>query len=301
MTARAIQSRQWRNPWGRPRLLVVITWLYVAWALLPVVVAMLFSFNDGRSRSVWQGFSMRWWWGDPELSLFHRSVYRHAIAHSLELAVLDVAIAGPLGLLLAVGLSRWRSPGSGLANLLMLLPLVTPELVTAVSLLLVFTQVILVPFGLIQLGTTAQVIGQVTVSLPYVVVIVRGRLAAIGREYEDAAADLGAGPVQRLYLVLLPLLLPAIVASTLVVFTLSMDNFVVTQYLSSDASTATIPMYLYSDSRVAATPALNALATTMVLLTLLALGAAFAVQRWALRRPPGQGTSVVNELAAVET
>jgi spermidine/putrescine transport system permease protein len=211
-----------------------------------------------------------------------------------------VAIAGPLGVLLAIGLSRWRGYGSRAANLLMLFPLVTPELVIAVSLLLVFTQVAVVPFALVQLGTTAQVIGQVTVSLPYVVVIVRGRLATIGGQYEEAAADLGARPLQRLYLVVLPLLLPAIVASSLLVFALSMDNFVVTQYLSSDQSTATIPMYLYSDSRVAATPALNALATMMVLFTVLALGVAVTIHRFAPRRPHRPATSAVSELAAVD-
>jgi spermidine/putrescine transport system permease protein len=286
-----------RNPWGRPRFLVAVSWLYLAWALLPVAVAMLFSFNDGRSRSVLQGLSMRWWWGDPNLSLFHRADYGHAVTHSLQLALLDMAIATPLGTLLAVGLARWRGRGRGAANLLMLFPLVTPELVMATSLLLLFTQVAVLPFALVRLGTAAQVIGQVTVSLPYVVVIVRGRLASIGTGYEEAAADLGASPAQALRLVLLPLLLPALAASLLIVFALSMDNFVVTQYLSSDQSTATISMYLYADTRIAATPALNALATLTVLLTLLAAGAAFAVYRYAMHRVHRSAAPALHELA----
>ena len=76
--------RRLRNPWGRPRFMVALTWLYVIWALVPVVIAMLFSFNDGRSRSVWQGFSIRWWWGDPSLSIFHDPDYMHALVHSLR-------------------------------------------------------------------------------------------------------------------------------------------------------------------------------------------------------------------------
>jgi spermidine/putrescine transport system permease protein len=273
-----------RNPWGRPRFLPVVTWLYVAWALLPAVVAMAFSFNDGRSRSVWQGFSTRWWWGDPSLSLFHRADYAHAVVHSLRLALLDTAVATPLGVLLALALARWRGRGSHAANLLMLFPLVTPELVLAAALLLLFTQAAVVPFTLVGLGTTAQLIGQVTVTMPYVVVIVRSRLASIGTEYEEAASDLGASPAQAVRLVLLPLLFPAIMASLLIVFALSLDDFVATQYLSSDQSTATIPMYLYADTRVAGTPALNALATVMVVLSLLAVGVAFAVLRLTLRR-----------------
>ena len=134
------------NPWGRPRFLALTTWVYIAWSLLPVLAAIVFSFNDGRSRSVWQGFSTRWWWGDPNLSVFHDPIYTNALVHSLELAALDMLIATPLGFLLAIGLSRWRGRGSGAANFLMLVPLTTPELAMAVSLLLVFTQLSILPF-----------------------------------------------------------------------------------------------------------------------------------------------------------
>jgi spermidine/putrescine transport system permease protein len=112
-----------------------------------------------------------------------------------------------------------------------------------------------------------------------VVVIVRGRLVSIGREYEEAAADLGAPPHDQLLRVLLPLLAPAIVASAAVVFALSIDDFVVTQYLSGDASTTTVSMLLYASARGAPTPALNALATVSLLITLFTLGLAFLVYR----------------------
>ncbi|MGZ4188029.1 MAG: ABC transporter permease, partial [Solirubrobacteraceae bacterium] len=183
----SVVPKRLRNPWGKPRFLAVVTWLYIVWALVPVLIAMLFSFNNGRSRSVWQGFSIRWWWGDPNLSIFHDPDYTHALVHSLTLAALDILIAVPLGALLALGLARWRGRGSGAANGLMLVPLITPEIVMAVSLLLVFTQLAIVPFTLVHLGTPAQAIGQVTFSLSYVVVIVRARLAVIGGEYEEAA------------------------------------------------------------------------------------------------------------------
>jgi spermidine/putrescine transport system permease protein len=264
-------------------------------------VAILFSFNNGRSRSVWQGFSIRWWWGDPNLSIFHDPDYTHALFHSLELAGLDMVIATPLGVLLAIGLSRWRGRGGGAANMLMLVPLVTPEIVMATSLLLVFTQLTIVPFSLVRLGTAAQVIGQVTFSLSYVVVIVRGRLASIGREYEEAARDLGATPAQALRLVLLPLLLPAIVASTLIVFALSIDDFVVTQYMSSTADTTTIPMYLYSNARGGTTtPALNALATILVAVTLLGVGLAFVLFAVLNRRAAPGKASGLRELSGLD-
>jgi spermidine/putrescine transport system permease protein len=293
--------RRLSNPWGRPRFLAVVTWTYIAWALLPVLVAMLFSFNAGRSRSVWQGFSLRWWSGDPALSIFHNPDYTHALVHSLELAALDMLIATPLGLLLALGLTRWRGRGSGAANGLMLVPLVTPEVVMAVSLLLVFTQLSIVPFSAIHLGTTAQVVGQVTFSVSYVVVIVRSRLIQIGPEYEEAARDLGATPAGALWHVLVPLLLPAILASMLIVFALSIDDFVVTQYMSSDASTTTIPMFLYSNARGGTTtPALNALATILVLTTLIIVGMAFAIYALLGRRTSNTDVSALHDLSGLE-
>ena len=156
-----------------------------------------------------------------------------------------MAVAVPLGVTLALGLQRWRGRGSGTVNVLMLLPLVTPEIVMGVALLLLFLQI----FNQIGLGTTAQAIGQITFTLSYVVVMVRGRLVSIGPEYEEAAADLGAPPFDVLCRVLLPLLAPAILASAAVVFALSIDDFVVTQYLSGDASTTTVSMLLYSSAR----------------------------------------------------
>jgi spermidine/putrescine transport system permease protein len=299
--ARAGLRARLRNPWGQPRFLVGITWLYVAWALVPVVIAILFSFNAGRSRSVWQGFSMQWWYGDPNLSIAHDPEYTNALVHSLELAALDMAIATPLGVLLALGLARWRGRGAGVANGLMLVPLVTPELVMAVSLLVVFTQLAIVPFSLVHLGTTAQVVGQVTFSLSYVVVIVRGRLATIGPEYEEAARDLGATPIGALRLVLLPLLMPAILASLLIVFALSIDDFVVTQYMSSNAATTTIPMFLYANARGGTTtPALNALATILVFATLVGMGIAYVVYTTLSRRVGAGGVSALRELSGVD-
>jgi spermidine/putrescine transport system permease protein len=279
-----------RNPWGRPRFLPLITIIYIVWTIVPVLLAILFAFNDGRSRTSWQGFSMRWFTGDPNLSVLHDPDLQHALRHTLFLAILCVLVATPLGVSLALGLQRWRGRGSGTVNVLMLLPLVTPEIVMGVSLLLLFLQV----FPTIGLGTTAQSIGQVTFTLSYVVVIVRGRLVSIGPEYEEAAADLGAPPMQVLWRVLLPLLAPAILASAAVVFALSIDDFVVTQYLSSDAGTTTVSMLLYATARGAPTPALNALATVALVITLLTLTLTFLVYR------RFAGTSRVEAIAALE-
>ncbi len=285
----------WANPWGQPRMLCAITWGYMVWSIAPVVIAILFSFNNGRSRSVWQGFSTRWYWGDPNLSVLHDPTMRGALEQSLKLAGLDMLIAVPLGVGLAIGLTRWRGFGAAPVNFLMLFPLVTPEIVMAVSLLLVF-----VTLYKVQLGTTAQVLGQVTFSISYVVLVVRSRLLSIGPAYEEAARDLGASALGALRLVLLPLLAPAVFASTMVVFALSIDDFVVTDYLSSNSSTQTVPIKIYSSVRGTATPALNALATVMVLATLVAVALAFLVYRRVNAAQRAEQGTALREIAALE-
>ena len=271
-------NRLWgwlKNPWGRPRFLILFTWAYVLWSIVPVLIAVQFSFNATRSRTVWQGFSTRWYWGDPVDSVWHDPTLRHALVQSLKLASADVVIATPIGVLLALGLARWQGWGSRPSNFLMLFPLVTPEIVMGVSLLLIFTQV----FTFIGTGTTAQILGHVTFSISYVVVIVRGRLFSIGRQYEEAAADLGASPMVALTRVLLPLLTPAIVASAAVVFAISIDDFVISQWLSSGGGTDTVPIRIYSATRAAPLPSVNAIATVMMVVTLLSVTVGFLAWR----------------------
>jgi spermidine/putrescine transport system permease protein len=275
------------NPWGRPRFLALTTWLYILWSLVPVLLAVRFAFNSGRSRTSLQGWSLRWFWQDDTLSVYHDPTLQAALKHSLVLAALVMVIATPLGTALALGMRRWTGPGAGVANIVLLLPLVTPELVFAVGMFLLFTTA----FGFIGLGTTAQAIGQVTFTLSWVVLIVRGRLSTIGRDVEEAAADLGAPPMHVVGRVLIPLLLPAVAASLLVSFALSIDDFVVSQYLASGADTTTVPMRIYSQARGGPTPALNALATIMLLVTLLALALAFVVYR-AMTRGEEQASAV---------
>src|SRR5207245_11698959 len=133
------------------------------------------------------------------------------------------------GGLFAIGLGRWRGRGSGASNFLMLFSFVTPEIIMGVSLFLVFIKLLVI----VHLGTVAQLLGLITFEMAYPVIIVRARLLSIGRDYEEAAMDLGASPTRALRLVLLPLLLPAIFASFMIVFADSIDDFVIVRYLSS--------------------------------------------------------------------
>jgi len=286
----------WSNPWGKPRFLVFFTLVYLVWSIVPILIAIRFSFNEGRSRSTAQGWSFRWYTEDPDLSVLHDPDLSAALLQSLRLAALAVAITVPLGVALAIGLTRWRGRAASTSRFVSLVPLVTPEIVMGVALLLVFVHVL----SFIPLGTPAQAIGHVTFSLAFVLIIVRSRLLSIGPEYEEAAQDLGASPLQALRLALLPLLTPAIVASAIIVFAISMDDFVVSAFLSSGTTTDTVPVRIYSTGRTSPTPALNALATVTLAITLVIAALAFGLWRF-VRAARGQTGSAIEEFARVET
>ncbi len=264
---RAAWSDRGRGPWRPPYVLAGVTAVYLLWSLLPVLLAVLFSFNSGRSRSVWQGFSMRWYTGDPNLSVLHDPGLRSALGHTLVLGVLTTVVAVPLGVAFALGLDRWHGRLPAAANITVVLSFVVPEIVLAVGLLYMVTQ-LAVPF---QLGTTAQVVGLVTFQISYPVVIVRARMLTIGKQYEEAARDLGASPLQAIRRVLLPMLTPAVFASAVLVFADVIDDFVLVRYLSGGSQTETTSMKIYNTARAAPTPALNALASLMLLASLVAV------------------------------
>jgi spermidine/putrescine transport system permease protein len=272
-----------KNPWRKPRFLQAATYGYLAWSILPVFIAILFSFNSGRSRSTWQGFSLRWWYQDEFDSLWTDLALRSAMFQTFRLASLTVLLAVPIGTAFAIGIDRWHGRLPRTADFTMLLQFVVPELILSIALFLMFTKLLeLSPNNLlIPLGTYAQVIGLTTFQLAYSVIIVRARLLSIGPEYEEAAMDLGATPGQALRRVLMPLLAPAIMASAVLVFADAVDNFVTVRYLSGPASSEPLSVKIYSAARSSPTPAVNAAATVMLISTLLVIAVGwFFSRRW---------------------
>jgi spermidine/putrescine transport system permease protein len=268
--------RRWlADPQRPPRILQAVTAAYLLWSLLPVAIAVMFSFNSGRSRTQWQGFSFRWYWGDPIRSVWHDDTLRTALTHTMVLGVLATAVTVPLGVAFALGVDRWRGRLPEGANFVMLVSFVIPETLLAVALLFLVNEV-RTP---LQLGTSAQVAGLVTFQLSYPVVIVRARLLTIGKQYEQAAIDLGASPMGAVRRVLLPMLTPAIFVSAVLVFADVIDDFVIVRYLSGDASTEPTSVKIYNTARAAPTPALNALATLMLLAAFLAVIVGLVVYR----------------------
>jgi spermidine/putrescine transport system permease protein len=211
--------------------------------------------------------------------VWHNDALHTALLQTLKLGVVTTLITVPLGVLFAIGIDRWRGRLPAGANFLMLLSFVLPEVLLAVALLFVLTTIALP----IDLGTTAQVIGLITFQVSYPAVLVRARLATIGPQYEEAAMDLGASPLGALRRIILPMLMPAIFASTVLVFADVIDDFVLVRYLSGAASTEPVSVKIYNTARGAPTPALNALASLLLLAALTAVVIGFLVFRYLSR------------------
>jgi spermidine/putrescine transport system permease protein len=274
----------WRNPWRRPWILEGFTWLYLIWSIVPIAIAVLFSFNNGKSQSVWQGFSTRWYWGDPINSVFHNPELRDSVVQTVRLSVLTTVICVPLGVMFAIGINRWRTRTSTTFNFVMVFSYVIPELIFGVALFFLFTQL----FTAIHLGTAAEVLGLVTWNVSWPAIIVLARLVSIGSSYDEAAADLGASRLSAIRRVLLPLLMPAVFASAVLVFASVVDDFVVVDLLSSTANTQPMSVFIYSTTHGGnGGPALNALATIMLVLSFVVATIGLIAYRWMTRGERG--------------
>ena len=283
----------WRNPWRHPWFLEGFTWLYLIWSLVPIVIAVLFSFNNGRSQSVWQGFSWRWYFGDPVNSVLHNPQLHAAVIQTVRLSVLVTLIAVPLGVAFALGINRWRGPVPSTFNFVMILSYVVPELIFGVSMFFVFTTL----FSTVHLGTLAEVLGLVTWNVSWPAIVVQARLVTIGRQYEEAAADLGANQFQVMRRVMVPLLAPAIFASAVLVFSGVIDDFVIVDLLSSSAGNTPMSVIIYSTQHGGnGGPALNALGSIMLAMSLIIVIIGYLGYRLLTRGERGAGLAALTAI-----
>ncbi len=277
----------WRNPWRHAWFLEGFTWLYLIWSIVPIGLAILFSFNSGKSQSVWQGFSLRWYITDPINSVLHGAVYHQAIIQTLRLSALTTLIAVPLGVAFGIGINRWRSRTSASFNFIMIVSFVVPELIFGVALFSVFSEL----YTSVKLGTWAEVLGLVVWNISWPAIIVIARLVSIGPSYEEAAADLGASRFEAVRRVLVPLLSPAIFASAVLVFAGVIDDFVIVDLLSSSSATQPVSVLIYSATRGGNNgPALNAIATIMLLVSLIVATLGYFAYRFMTRGERGSGS-----------
>jgi len=282
------------NPWRHPWFLEAFTWLYLIWSIVPVAIAVLFSFNDGKSQSVWQGFSWRWYFADPVNSVLHDPALHAAVVQTVRLSVYATLIAVPLGTAFALGINRWRGVTAASFNFIMILSFVIPELIFGVAMFFVFTSL----FTNVGLGTTAETLALVTWNVSWPAIIVQARLVTIGRQYEEAAADLGANQWQTMRRVLMPLLTPAIFASAVLVFSSVIDDFVLVDLLNSNVGNTPMSVYIYSQQRGGnGGPALNALGTIMLVMSLVIVIIGYIGYRWLTRGERGSGVGALTSLA----
>ena len=250
--------------WLRAHALNIYAGLAIAYMLIPIGVIAAFSFNDpeGRYNFTWSGFTFDHW-KDP----FAVEELTDALIVSLELAAVATVISTILGTLIALALVRYEFFGRKAANLLIVIPTATPEVVIGAALLSMF---LLPPFvSFIDLGFPSLVIAHVMFSISFVVIVVRSRLIGFDRSLEEASRDLGASAWTTFRTVTLPLLLPGIVGAALLAFALSIDDFVISNFNSGQ--TVTFPLYIYGASQRGIPVEVNVLATMLFIVTLLAM------------------------------
>ncbi len=226
-----------------------------AFLYLPIVLLVVYSFNDSKLNLYWTGFTTKWYG-----MLFGNEVLLRAFQNSLIVATTTTALSVVIGTSAAWLLYRYRFPAQQTLGLLIFIPMVMPEVLMGVSLLVLF-----VSLG-IPLGYTTLIIGHTTFCFPFVLVGVQARLQGIDPSLEEAAMDLGATPLKAFWLVIIPYLLPAIVAGALMSFTLSFDEYIVTIF-TSGADSQTLPLKVYGMVRVGLNPQLNALSTLFIAAT----------------------------------
>jgi ABC-type spermidine/putrescine transport system permease subunit II len=249
--------------------------VFLFFTFAPIALVALFSFNGSRSLQNLDGLSLQWY-----DTFFADSQLRESLVTSLSIALATMVVATFLGTTLAYGLVRARNRFRPATNVMMLIPLVTPEIVAGVSALLIFTQL-----GM-ELSVTTIVLAHITFSISYVTVVVRARLAGLGREVEEAALDLGATRIQTLRLVVLPELWPAILAAGLLIFALSFDDFVLS-FFTTGESPQPLPVRIYSSIRFGVTPTINAIGTLMLVVSLATIALALALPRLLGRKGGG--------------
>jgi putrescine transport system permease protein len=263
---------------GLSALNVIALVFGIAFLYLPIVILVIYSFNASRLVTVWGGFSTRWY-GE----LFRNATLTDAAWVTLRIALVSSTFATVLGTLAAVALVRWgRFRGRTLFTAMVYAPMVMPEVITGLSLLLLFVA------AEVDRGFWTVALAHTTLTMCFVTIVVQARLVAFDRSLEDAAVDLGASPVRAFFSVTLPLIAPAIAAGFLLAFTLSLDDLVIASFTSGPGAT-TLPMRIYGQVRLGVTPEINAASAILIGMVTLGVVAATVIGKGsALRRerPP---------------
>ncbi len=246
--------------------------LIYAFIYAPIAVMVVFSFNDQKTNYYWKGFTLRWY-----EKLFTNSSIVDYLWNSLYIALAATVISVIIGTVGAVGLIRFEFRVKKLVNNSLYIPIVIPEIVLGLSLLMLF-EIIRLP-----LGFTAIILAHVTFCVPFVIIIMRGRLAGMDLSVEEASMDLGANRLVTFFRITLPMLAPGIVSGAFMSFTLSIDDVIISNFVSGPYST-TLPVKILSLVKTGLSPEVNALTTIMIAVILLGLLTNSAVQAFLKKR-----------------
>src|SRR6185312_8983655 len=242
--------------YGRKRWLQGVVALNLIFLYFPIVSLIAFSFNDSKRNVTWQGFTLKYY-----DQAFHNSGLQEAFLRSIGIALTSTVLSTVIGSLLGLAIYRYRFPLKGPFEGLIYLPIVIPEICMAMAMRSYFGAMN-IPLGFLTIA-----ISHIAFSFPYVAVVVRSRMAGFDESLEEASRDLGANPWQTFFNVTLPYMMPGVVAGGLLAFTLSLDDFLITFFVSGPAST-TFPVKIYSMVRQSVTPEVNAASTVLILVTL---------------------------------
>ena len=236
---------------------------------IPVLVMIQFSFNDAKRNYSWEGFTTAWY---GKLFSFRNHDLWEALVYSLIIAVVATVISVVIGVLGGIGLKKFHFRGKKFINLMLYVPIVVPEIVLAVSMLIIFMTI-----G-IKLGMGTIVIGHCTFCIPYAVVTIKGRISGDNDTLQEASMDLGANRVQTFWRVTIPSIMPGIMSAAFLSFTLSIDDVIMSNMLAS-ARQSTLPVLILSVNRTGITPDINALTTLMVLIMVFGMLVMNFIQR----------------------
>ena len=254
-------------------LLGVVAFGY-AFLYVPILSVMIYSFNDSRLVTLWGGFSLRWY-----ANLFADEELLEAALLSLRVAAVSATVATGLGALVALAMQRLtRLRGRLLLAGMISAPLVMPEIITGLSLLFLFISMADWIGWPGTRGATTITIAHTTFSMAYVAVVVRSRLAGMDETLEEAAMDLGGRPLAVFFDITVPMLLPALISGWLLAFTLSLDDLVISSFVSGPGAT-TLPMLIFSKVRLGVTPDINAIATIIIVLVSIVVVSAAVLSR----------------------
>lgn len=240
-------------------------YLYVIFLFLyaPIVMLVVYSFNESRSMGRWSGFTLKWY-----VELFKDTEVLHALYNTLAIAVLSAIIATVIGTAAAIGIHEMKRIKKAIVMNLTYLPVINPDIVTGVSLMLLF--VFTKPFTGMGLGFFTMLLSHITFNIPYVILSVMPKLKQLDKHVYEAALDLGATPFYALRKIIIPQIMPGIITGLLLAFTLSIDDFVIS-FFTTGSGVSNIAIYVYSMARRGINPKINALSTIMFVTVLVLL------------------------------